>query len=169
MNRIKCYAIFGTLFVIITGTLAHFVYGWTGENRLIGLFTPVNESIWEHMKLIFFPMLLFSFYAVIKYNGDRACLISPLCFGILTGTLLIPALYYAYTSILGKGFLIIDIGIFILSTIIAFLTAYKLTLSCRLKTYTLILCALVCALFVCFFIFTYNPPDLAIFAKPAAS
>lgn len=169
MNRIKCSMGIGTIFVLITGTLAHFVYGWTGENQIIGLLTPVNESIWEHLKLIFFPMLLFSFYAVNKYNGPKTCLISSLCFGILAGTVLMPVLYYGYTSVTGKGFLITDIGIFILCTIIAFFTAYRLTLSCRLKPFTFILCALVFALLVCFFIFTYNPPDLAIFADPTAS
>lgn len=168
MNRIKCLMIIGTIFVLITGTLAHFVYGWTGKNQIAGLFTPVNESIWEHMKLLFFPMLLYTFYAIIKFDGEGACLISSICFGILIGTFLIPALYYAYTSVLGKGFLIVDIGIFVLSVIIAFFIAYKFTLSCRLKPYTLILAALVCVLFVCFLIFTYNPPNLAVFADPTA-
>ena len=42
----------------VLGTLFHFVYGWSGENPVAGLFFPVNESTWEHLKLIFFPILL---------------------------------------------------------------------------------------------------------------
>lgn len=45
MNQIKQYTIIGILFVLTTGTLAHFLYDWTGNNTVVGLFTPVNESI----------------------------------------------------------------------------------------------------------------------------
>ena len=49
----------GLLFVGILGTLFHFVYDWCRLARLIGLFVPVNESTWEHMKLLFIPMLIY--------------------------------------------------------------------------------------------------------------
>ena len=48
----------GILCVSILGTLLHFTYRWSGRNPLIGLIAPVNESVWEHMKLLFFPMHL---------------------------------------------------------------------------------------------------------------
>ncbi len=46
------------LFVIVLGTLMHFMYNWSGKHPFAGLIAPVNESVWEHMKLLFFPMLL---------------------------------------------------------------------------------------------------------------
>lgn len=55
----KRYVITGVLFVGILGTLFHFVYDWCGQARLIGLFVSVNESTWEHMKLLFIPMLIY--------------------------------------------------------------------------------------------------------------
>ncbi|MEY8522776.1 DUF6512 family protein [Lachnospiraceae bacterium 38-10] len=168
MKKIKRYTMIGILFVLLMGTLSHFVYDWTGNHAVIGLFTPVNESIWEHMKLLFFPMLLYAFFAVLRLKEDRPCIISSLCLGILTGTLLIPVLFYAYTGILGKDFFILDIGIFIVSTLTAFLLFYRLTLSCKAKPVTVMLCILVCILFVCFLIFTYHPPDLDLFANPPA-
>lgn len=166
MNRLKHYMVLGTLFVLIAGTLAHFVYHFSQNNPLVGLFVPVNESIWEHMKLLFFPMFLFSLFLALKLHQKNACLIPSLCFGILAGTLLIPVLYYVYTFFLGRSILFLDITIFILSTVIAFFVAYKFTLSCRLKPYTLLLCILVCIFFICFILFTYNPPDAAIFMDP---
>ncbi len=60
MKRLKYFTMGGILFVLITGSLAHFLYDWSGNNLIIGLFSPVSESIWEHMKLIFFPMLIYS-------------------------------------------------------------------------------------------------------------
>lgn len=50
---------FGIGFVLVLGTLSHFFFDWSGENRLVGIFAAVNESTWEHLKLLFFPALLF--------------------------------------------------------------------------------------------------------------
>jgi len=168
MKHLKNYAIIGILFTLITGSLAHFLYDWTGNNHIAGLFTPINESIWEHMKLLFFPMLLYSLIIVLKFHSKYSGIPSAFCFGILTGTFLIPLFFYAYTFILGRNVFILDIGTFVLSIVIAFWLSYKLTLSCRLEAYTSLLCIMVCILFVCFFVFTYYPPDAAIFQDPAS-
>ena len=50
--------LFRFIFISILGVLLHFTYEWSGDNPAIGLFSAVNESTWEHLKLIFFPMLL---------------------------------------------------------------------------------------------------------------
>lgn len=166
MKYLKRYTVIGIFFVLITGTFAHFLYNWTGNNHIVGLFTPINESIWEHMKLLFFPMLLYSLIMILKLYRKYSCITSALCFGILMGAFLIPFFYYAYTSILGKNVFILDIGTFILSIAIAFWLSYKLTLSCRLESYTSLLCILVCILFFCFLLFTYHPPMAAVFKDP---
>ena len=41
------------LVISILGTIGHFLFEWTGENAIVGLFFPVNESTWEHLKLLF--------------------------------------------------------------------------------------------------------------------
>ena len=169
MKYLKRYTIIGIVFVLITGTLAHFLYSWTGNNYIAGLFAPVNESIWEHMKLLFFPMLLYSIFLIFRFKGSYPCITSSLSFGILTGTLLIPIFYYTYTSVLGKNIFILDIGTFLLSIFITFRLSYKLTLSCKLEPYTILLCCLICVLLICFLLFTYNSPDAKIFEDPAAS
>lgn len=168
MKQLKHYSIIGFFFVIVAGSLAHFLYEWTGENKIAGLFTPVSESVWEHMKLLFFPMLLYSIPAVHMLKRNDPCAASAFCFGILAGTVLIPILFYAYTSLLGKSVLPLDIGIFAISTIVAFYAAYRLTLSCKLESITALLCILVAILALCFLLFTYHPPDLFLFAQPSS-
>lgn len=165
MKQLKRYALIGIFFVIIAGFPAHFLYEWTGKNRLAGLFTPVNESVWEHMKLLFFPMLLYTIPAVRKLKENYPCAAPSFCFGILAGTALIPILFYAYTSLLGKSILPLDIGIFAVSSLIAFYAAYRLTLSCKLESQTTFLCISVTLLALCFLLFTYHPPDIFLFAK----
>ena len=44
----------------VLGTLDHFAYDWSGKSLPVGAFCAVNESTWEHMKLLFFPVLLFT-------------------------------------------------------------------------------------------------------------
>ena len=94
MNELKKEMIKGILFVSIVGTLWHFVYEWSGQNPIVGLFFPVNESTWEHMKLLFFPMLLYTLYAYKKLKDAFPCIPSALLYGILSGTFLIPLLFY---------------------------------------------------------------------------
>lgn len=165
MNHdLKGYTIAGVFFVLVIGTLAHFLYDWTNDNAVIGLFVPVNESVWEHMKLLFFPMLLYSAFMICRCRIP--CIVSSLCLGITAGTLLIPVFFYSYTLILGRNYFLLDIGTFVLSTVIAFWLAYRLAISCRAKPYTLLLCAMVCILFLCFLRFTYHPPDNRLFKAP---
>lgn len=168
MNKMKLFTIAGILFVAITGSLAHFLYDWTGKNYIIGLFAPVNESIWEHMKLLFFPMLIYALLMITVFRKNYPGIAASLCLGILTGTLFIPFFYYAYTYVLGKDFFILDIAAFILSILTAFLISYRLASSPVLKQYTLILTGLVLLLFICFVVFTYHPPAGRLFEDPAS-
>lgn len=167
MKKLKLFTIIGIIFVIITGSLAHFLYDWTGDNYIVGFFTPVNESIWEHMKLIFFPMLIYSLPMIFLFREKYPCITSSLCLGNLAGTLLIPVFYYAYTYILGRDIFIFDIAIFIVSVLIAFRLSYKYTLSCKFQPYTVFLISLVCILLACFVVFTYRPPALKLFEDPS--
>ena len=66
MKTLKTYMCIGIFFVITAGSLAHFFYDWSGHASIVGYFTPVNESIWEHMKLLFFPMLLYAFVLTVR-------------------------------------------------------------------------------------------------------
>ena len=70
MNKLKYFTVVGGAAVLALGAAAHFFYEWSGNNFFVGMFSPVNESVWEHMKLAFFPMLLFSFAANLFLKKD---------------------------------------------------------------------------------------------------
>lgn len=169
LNKLKIYIIAGTLFVLALGTFSHFFYEWSNNNFIVGLFSPVNESIWEHMKLVFFPMLLYALAVIPRLNKSYPCIISAFSAGILLGTLLIPVIFYTYTGILGYHLPALDIGTFIFSVIISFLSVYWLASNCRMQKHTFLLCAVICFLAISFMIFTCCPPEIALFADPAAS
>jgi len=166
MKTLKKYTIIGIIFVLITGTISHFVYDWSGQNVFVGFFLPVNESIWEHKKLIFFPMLLYSFYVNKKMKDTNSCVTSSFLFGTLVGTVLIPIIFYTYSGILGFNLLILDLLTFALSVLGGFYAAYKATLSCRFTSYERLLKIAVFLMAIAFFFFSYFPPDIAFFENP---
>ena len=169
MKELKHYIIGGIIFVLAAGTLSHFLYEWTGNSFVVGLFTPVNESVWEHMKLVFFPMLLYSSLMVPKLKNRYPCISSAYCFGMLLGTVLVPVLFYAYTFAIGHNVFFLDLATFAASVIIAFVSVYKLTLSRRTWAFSFLLYALAAAGIICFLLFSYNPPPMAIFTPPVTT
>lgn len=155
MKNLKHYIWIGFFFVLITGTISHFIYDWTGKNALAGFFFPVNESVREHMKLIFFPMLAFSLLTLPKTKEFYPCIFSALAAGTLIGTFLIPIVFYTYTGILGNHFLVMDLMTFVFCAAAAFYTVYKLSLSCKAKPYDSLLKILLLLVCIGFFLLTY--------------
>lgn len=176
-NKLLKYSLYGFFFVSILGTLSHFFYQWSRQNPIIGLFCPINESTWEHMKLLFFPMLLY--YALLnqKFGSTYPSISTAYPFSILLGTCLIPILFYSYSGILGFHLMIFDILTFYISVFLAFLFFYCLVNKAEHKENpnqkgTLIklrpLIHFLLILFFLFFLFfTYYPPKLGIFQIPA--
>lgn len=167
-KKLKCYTIAGVIFTSIVGTLAHFTYEWTNENFLVGLFTPVSESTWEHMKLLFFPMFLYGVFICARLSQEYPCLAYAYPLGILAGTFAIPVLFYTYSGILGRTYTSIDILIFYISVILAFSIVYIGTSRCRpkspfLQKSSLILWLLVFLMAIAFMVFTVYAPSLGIF------
>ena len=107
-----------TLFVIFFGSMLHFIYGWTNHLSAIGLFAPVNESVWEHLKLGFWSLIIFSipenFFIGKKVKNFFIAKLS----GVIALEIIIVVVFYTYTAILGKDLLVIDIGSYVAGAIV---------------------------------------------------
>lgn len=120
MSLERKYILWGIIFVSILGSLAHGFYDWLGKNWLIGLIFPNSESTWEHMKLAFIPMLIYSCVMRTKMTEKyRAFPVIALC-GNLLATWFLPVLCYSYRGILGFGVAWADIATFFVAVILAF-------------------------------------------------
>ena len=82
------------------------------------------------------------------------------------GTLLMPVLFYSYTSVLGRSILAVDITLFYICVIAAFLIYRGLSGSCLLEKYSHMTSMTVFLLLICFLLFTYFPPGFSIFKDP---
>lgn len=165
-KKLNLYIISGMIFTLALGTLLHFVYEWSGSNSIVGLFSPINESVWEHLKLLFYPMSLWIIYGYFKFGKSNPNYICASLIGLIAGLILIPVLFYAYTFITAKSIIAIDISIFIISIIVAFLIMGYILKNYNLRCLTLKTGIFLWELlFILFVIFTIFPPDLPIFTE----
>lgn len=115
------------------GTLLHFFYEWSGNNPIVALFAPYDESTWEHLKLLFFPVLFYSLFQYQCIGKEYSGYITGRLAGIICGALLIIVVFYGYTAVLGHSVLWIDISLFYTSVILCYFIAYIITLKVKMK------------------------------------
>lgn len=156
----------GFLFTSVLGTLSHFFYEWSGRSMLAGLFCPISESVWEHMKLLFFPALLFCLLVKFLCKNIVPNMTLPVLSGILTGSTFIPVFFYTYSGILGFTVVWLDIAIFYLCTGITFTMAAKLYSSQKTGRFRFLIYGLTILYAILFFLFTFIRPNLSLFQSP---
>ena len=167
-KTLKRYQIFSTIFVIIFGVLLHFTYKLSGENRFLAWLSAINESTWEHLKLVFFPMLITTIIGYFYLGKNIPNFLCARALGVIFAMGFIITFFYTYSGILGKNISIIDILSFFIAVILGEELAYILIINkikCNKKIAIIILIIIAMA----FIIFTYNTPQLGIFKNPILS
>jgi hypothetical protein len=165
---IKNFQIFSAIFVMILGTLLHFTYEWSEGNLLVASFSAVNESTWEHLKLLFYPMLLTTIIGYFYFSKTKHIFLCANTIGILTAVSFTTVFFYTYTGIIGTNFAFLDIGSFFIAVIFGEFVIYKLLLSnfsCNKKTAFIVLLVLL----LCFILFTYATPEIGLFRDPVSN
>jgi cell division protein FtsW (lipid II flippase) len=142
------------------------LYEWLGEAKWIAPFSGVNESTWEHMKLLFWPMFIFAVAQSIFFK-DRKNFWCVKLRGILLGIILIPVIFYTYNGAIGKSPDWLNIAIFFISAAISYIYETKLfnenKTSCKSQKRAIIALFAIALLFV---IFTFLTPEIGIFKDP---
>ena len=108
MNNFKylnSQIIISILFIFLFGTLSHFIYSLTGNLSFIGAFFPVNESIWEHLKLLLIPIISWWIFFYI-FNKNKLTMDKDNCFfasiiSILSSMIFQLSVFYFYTGAFG--------------------------------------------------------------------
>lgn len=113
----------GMLFTFILGTLLHFVYGWSNSCVWVAFFAPINESLFEHMKLLLTPYLLWALVEYAYYGQYMHAFIPGKVIGLYIGFTLMVGLHLFYTKMSIHPVLWADIAIFAFVIFAAFVTA----------------------------------------------
>ena len=167
-QSLRWWALIGFLFTAGLGSLLHFIYAWSGEMPVVGAVTAVNESTWEHMKLLFVPAFLFSLVQAIAFCRTRPKSLGVNALAMLIGLLVIPVLFYTLMGMFGKTADWVNIGIFVAADTVFFGMNYGLLKRARLQGSGWQAAGLLCLLLLAllFVFFTYDPPRLPLFLDP---
>lgn len=123
-KSIKKLEIIGFIVTSIIGTLLHFAYDWSNKAFIVGLFTPVNESPWEHLKLIFFPFILYGIYESKKLENDKFNVFTAKLIGVLSAIMTTLAIFYVVNGALGKVPDFVNIISYFVGMAVGFLVSY---------------------------------------------
>ena len=166
--------ILSALILGAAASLSHIAYQLSGDSALVGLFNPVNESVWEHLKFMFFPNLLW--WIIVYFARRKKCEIdlrrwivaAAVC--LVAAPLLVILLFYGYTGALGEEWAAVDILLAFVCYFLAFLLARHVYRHADPgKAATVLAVAVVAVIFTAFIVFTYNPPELPIFQDASAT
>ena len=151
------------LAVAILGSLNHFLYDWTGGSSLAALFCPINESPWEHLKLLFFPFLFVTLGTAALYRFRDRRFFYCRFLGVVCGMAFTLVTFYTYTGIWGSHALILDLLIFFLSVVLSFSAARIFFRALKQTPSANVIFTLWGAGIFFFFVFTCFPPGIPLF------
>lgn len=156
----------GMILIAIVGTLLHFTYEISHHNKFVAIFSAVNESTWEHIKICMTPTILWSLYDGYVYGMNSNYLIGKsLC--LLTIILLIPILFYTYTLFTKKSILFIDVICFYITVICSQMVFnYFINIKELPFIYTYLSCILLFIEVSAYMFLTFRPLKNFIFKDP---
>ena len=165
-RNIHLWQLMGFAVVSLVGTLLHFLYDWTGQSVLAAPFSGVNESTWEHMKLLYVPLFL---YAIVQSYFFREyknfwCVKMK---GTLIGLTAIPVLFYTLRGAFGETPDWINIAIFFVSAAAVFWTENRWfqrgSAFCPHPKGAFLILSVIGILFI---LFTFLTPAIPLFLDP---
>lgn len=166
----KKLEIIGFFCVSVVGTLMHFAYEFFHFNPFVGLFAPVNESTFEHLKLLLYPMLVYTYveYYILKNKGytKSDSFICAKTIGIISGIISIVMLFYTYLGVLGFNVDFVNIAIYFIAVLIAFYLSYTITINKKQDNHSQQCLFILAIIVILFLLFTIYPADIGLFREP---
>lgn len=156
----------GIIIICLVGTLLHFTYELSHHNKYVAIFSAVNESTWEHVKICMTPSILWSIYEIIKY-GFSANFIVAKSLSLLVIIILIPILFYSYSIFTKKAILFIDVICFYL-TVICSQIVFRNIISLNEISFIYIIVSIILLVIeiIAYFCLSFNPFENFIFKDP---
>ncbi len=154
-----------SIIIIVTlGFIFHYLYQLTNQNFFIGMISPVNESVFEHLKLVLYPSLIWwtIFYIINKDKINAPIWFLGFFISSIISMIIIMNTYY----LLKYGFNISSLIMNIITLILAVITGQLLGYFIYIKINNVIIMLpiiLIITLIISFSCLTINPPKLPIF------
>lgn len=166
-KKVLNYELIGFVFTCVAGTLLHFAYDWSNQSTFAALFAPVNESVWEHMKLLFFPYFAYAVYERVRLDKDKFNVFFAKYAGIVSGIAVTLGIFYLSQAIAGQNIPWVNIASFFAGVAVAYSVSCLLINSSVGSGFPNGIClALFIITAMVFFLFTFYPPIVSLFEDP---
>lgn len=160
------WLIAGTIIVFCICTLFHFLYDLCQQNLIIGLLVPVNESVFEHLKMIPLPLFLWWIFSYkIYHHINRDSWFFGAFMAVIISMASVMVFYYLYSGMFGCENVFVDIFILAIAIFIGQLGGYRIYLRHRAPA-LLISVSMFLMIIVVFALFTVFPPQIPFFMDP---
>ncbi len=166
MEGAKKYTYLGIPVLFLVGALFHFLYELLGQLAVVGAISPVNESVWEHSKMVVLPLILWwGLYYLIKGKDegiDKQKWFTGALTSLVSTIIAMPLLFYFYTEAFGVESVVVDILILLVALFIGQTLGYHVYKYGKgLPGNTALLLMLL--ILIVFIVYTFAPPHLPIF------
>ena len=161
MKKIK---IIGVFIIFILSVISHFIYEWN-QTSIFSILFPVNESIWEHMKLLVTPVLIFSLFEYIIYRKkyiDFNNFILSYSISIIIGIISYLILYLPIHYIFGHSTIYAIILLFVIFILIEIVSYYIMNYK-KINNSNIIGIIVIIGIYIILGYLTYNPIKIDIF------
>ena len=158
------WELIGIAIISVLGSFFHFLFDLSGQWPPIGVIAAVNESVFEHLKLTYWPTLIYAaiIYGILRNSSNNFIIAKTASVYVMPISILV--LFYAYTTITGLESFIIDILIFIVAVALGQFTSYMILkmkrLANSLQWFALVFLTI---LGIMYGVFTFYPPQLPVF------
>lgn len=168
LTRPQKHILIGTPIIFIFAFIIHFIFEWTNANKVIGLFAPVNESVWEHTKLAILPTIIwwgmYYYFNNRKENINKNSWFTASLGSVITSIIISPFVFYFYTGAFGVESVVIDIIILFISVLLGQLLGLYLYNHGKCLN-SKILAIIFVIIFTIYATFTFYPPKLPLFVN----
>ncbi len=156
----------GAFFISILGTFLHFTYDLSNHNKYVSLFSAVNESVWEHLKLLVFPSFLWTLIEIPFLYKNHNFLFAK-CVSLIIMTLIIIFFSTIIKKVFEKNILFLDIVFFYIAIFLGQFISFKiLSLSPVSSSINYICLLILIFIYGYFLIATFIPGKSKIYIDP---
>lgn len=168
--RLKFSTILGIIFCLILGVVLNFSFKWLMSNPIAASFSAVNESVWEQLKLTFFPVLLYSIFEYFSEGHHLPGYLYARSMAVLSALAFMVVSCYTIRGIIGRDYIALDIILFVASILLTFGLTFKIQKHRRMFSRRTGMAIFIFLLLTAgFVVFTYYPPHIGLFKDPSSS
>lgn len=166
MSQTLILELIGIPVIFLLGSIFHFIYKYGGQKKWMAIISPVNESIWEHLKIAFYPGLLYLIihYLIAKPEISKFFTTEHIGINIMMVVILFSA--SLYPKLLKRFVLAIDLFIFFVAISLSQFISYYLYENTNINIPLWIILLIIIGQTVMFGMLSYKPMRIEVFKDP---